>query len=57
MNRARIQELRAELDAERISYGELAEIESAFEGLGIVPDEGMMASDMLDELEEWNNES
>lgn len=55
MNITRINELRIELDAERISYGELAEIEGAFAEL---PDESLrderenaMAGDMLDELE------
>lgn len=55
MNRARIAELRTELEAERISYGELAEIEEAFTGLEVecfsdLP-ENAMAADMLDELE------
>lgn len=55
MTRTRIAELRAELEAERISYGELAEIESAFEEIPDAelpePRENAMASDMLDELE------
>lgn len=57
MNAKRIQELRAELDAERISYDELHEIEVAFDG---VPDaqlrdlrENAFASDMLDEIEAY----
>ncbi len=51
MKLERIYELREELEDENISYGGLAEIESAFGELGIIPDEGMMASDMLDVLE------
>ncbi|HUG50145.1 MAG TPA: hypothetical protein VLZ78_04025 [Terrimesophilobacter sp.] len=54
---SRIKFLRGELEAEQISMGELAEIESAFED---VPDsflsdvrENATASDMLDELEAW----
>jgi len=57
VNRARLAYLRGELEAEQISMGELAEIESAFEN---VPDallrdrrENATASDMLDELEAW----
>jgi hypothetical protein len=56
MTKARIKELRAELEAERIDLVELAEIEAAF---AEIPDselhdlrENAMASDMLDELEE-----
>jgi len=55
MNAERIKELREELAQERISYGELHEIESAF---AEIPDselpearENAMAGDMLDELE------
>lgn len=55
MTPERINELRTELEAERISYGELHEIESAF---AEIPDselpedrENAMAGDMLDELE------
>lgn len=51
MERQRIEELRVELDAERISYSELAEIEGAFGESGLDAGEGMMASDMLDALE------
>ena len=55
MDLQRIRELRAELDAEQISYGELAEIESAFEELDPATlrdrPENAMAGDMLDELE------
>lgn len=55
MDRATIAHLRAELDAERISYGELDEIQSAFEEIdpATLPDlpENAAASDMLDELE------
>jgi len=54
MTTARINELRKELEAERISYGELAEIEAAF---AEIPDsslsearENATAADMLDEL-------
>lgn len=55
MKLARIKELRAALDAESISYGELAEIDDAFAEidpatLNDLP-ENAMASDMLDELE------
>ncbi len=56
MNRARIQELRAELDAERISYGELAEIASAFDEIDPATlsgePEDATAVDMLNELED-----
>ena len=55
MDKARIKELRIELDAERIDLAELAEIESAFSK---IPDsklrdlrENAMAADMLDEIE------
>lgn len=55
MTLERIKQLRTELEAERISYGELAEIEAGFAEL---PDEVLsdrrenaLASDMLDELE------
>jgi hypothetical protein len=55
VTKARIRELRAELDAERIDLVELAEIEEAF---AKIPDsqlrdlrENAMAGDMLDELE------
>lgn len=54
MNMQRIAELRDSLDNENMSYGELAEIESAFSEL---PDEALsdsrenaLAGDMLDEL-------
>lgn len=54
MTTARINELRTVLEAERISYGELAEIEAAF---AEIPDsslsearENATAADMLDEL-------
>lgn len=60
MTRDRIQQLRRELDGERISYGELVEIEAAF---AVIPDEELpearenaMPSDMLDELEKRTNE-
>lgn len=55
MNQARINELRAELEAERIDLVELEEIECAF---AEIPDselsdlrENAMASDMLDVLQ------
>ncbi len=57
MNLAQIAALRAELDNERISYGEIHAIESAFEALvasgATFSDdpENAMAGDMLDELE------
>ena len=58
MNLQRIKELRVELDAERISYGELAEIDEAFNELVAsgyelrdLP-ENAMASDQLEELEQ-----
>lgn len=57
MNLQRLHELRVELEEERLSYGEIAEIETAFTE---VPDHALrdlrdnaMASDMLDEIEEW----
>jgi len=57
MNQARINELRTELEHERISYEELAEIQTAFENLELDQNtreemlESVMASDMLNELE------
>ena len=55
MELSRIRELRTELNAERISYGELAEIEEAFATIDPStlpePAENAMAGDMLDELE------
>lgn len=58
MNKERIDYLRNELENERISYGELHEIQVAFDELikkGVKlrdhPDHAM-ASDMLDELED-----
>ena len=50
MENARINYLRAELEEERISYGEIIEIESEAERLGIETD-GVMAGDLLDEIE------
>jgi hypothetical protein len=54
MNKARIAELRTELDEERISYDSIAEIEAAF---AEIPDsalrdlrENATTSDMLDEI-------
>jgi hypothetical protein len=55
MDTSRIRYLRGELEAERISYGEMAEIESAF--AEIAPSTlrdlpvNATAADMLDELE------
>lgn len=58
MNQARINELRTELEHERISYSELAEIQDAFDELVAsgtelrdLP-ENAMAGDMLDGLED-----
>ena len=55
MKLSRIRELRVEVEAERISYGELYEIQSAFEELDPATlrdrPENATASDMLDELE------
>ena len=55
MDAARIAELRAELEAERISMGELIEIQGEFEKIDPTtlpePAENAMASDMLDEIE------
>lgn len=55
MNRTRLAYLRGELEAEQISYGELAEIESAFSCIDPAtlpePAENASARDMLDELE------
>lgn len=57
MNQARINELRTELEHERISYEELAEIQTAFENLELDQNtreemlESVQAGDMLDELE------
>ncbi len=51
MTPKRINELRKELKAERISYGELAEIDSAAVEAGIIVTDEMLAGDILDELE------
>ncbi len=51
MKRKRIQELREELAQQRISYAELAEIDSAADAAGITVTEEMLAGDILDELE------
>lgn len=48
MNKNRIEELRTELAEERISYGELAEIESAYEEISGNDSSEMLAVDMLD---------
>lgn len=55
MNKTTIKKLRKKIDNENISYGELADIESAF---AEIPDEQLrderenaIASDMLDEIE------
>ena len=57
MNYERLQELKIESEEERLSYGEIAEIEAAF---AEVPDhqlrdlrENASASDMLEEIEDW----
>ena len=52
MTPERIKELREELEQERISYGELAEIDSAAAIAEIVVTDEMMADDILDELEQ-----
>lgn len=53
MSVARISELRTELQAERLSWGELAEIQSAYEELGEPsnPEDPALAGEMLDALE------
>ncbi len=51
MTAERIRELRSELKHERISYGELAEIDAAAEEAGIEVTEEMLASDILDALD------
>lgn len=51
MNAKRIRELRTELEQERISYGELAEIDDAAAVAGIVVTDEMLAGDILDALE------
>lgn len=54
MNRERIAELRAEDEAERLSMGELLEIQSACDAAGISITEDndpLTAADQLDELE------
>lgn len=48
MNMRRIAELRDSLDNENISYGELAEIESAYEEISGNDPAEMLAGDMLD---------
>ena len=57
MNSERLAELKIEAEAERLSYGEIAEIEAAF---ALVPDhalrdlrENASADDMLEEIGEW----
>lgn len=52
MTPERIKELRQELEAERISYGELVEIAAAADEAGIEITEEMMAADILDALEQ-----
>ena len=52
MNMKRIAELREELENERISYGELAEIESAYVEISGNDPAEMMAGDMLDIIAE-----
>lgn len=58
MDKTTIKKLRKKIDNENISYGEIADIESAF---AEIPDEQLrdlrenaMVGDMLDELEEQN---
>lgn len=52
MTLERIKELRQELDAERISYGELVEIYDAGLSAGINVSEGLLLADeVLDKLE------
>lgn len=51
MTLKRINELRRELKAERISYGELHEIDVAADQAGIAVTEEMLADDILDQLE------
>ena len=48
MNMNRIAELREELENERISYGELSEIESAYVEISGNDPAEMLAGDMLD---------
>lgn len=59
MNLARIEYLRGELEAERISYGELAEIDDAFAELNPATlrdrPENATAGDMLEELADHAN--
>lgn len=57
MNLERVNELKIEAEAERLSYGEIAEIEAAFAD---VPDhalrdlrENATATDMLEEIGDW----
>lgn len=52
MTITRINELRTELEAERISYGELFEIDVAADKAGIEVTDEMLAGDILDKLEE-----
>ena len=60
MNTERINYLRAELEAERLSWGEVIELQSAFDEIDPTtlpePAENAGWSDMLDELERqaWN---
>ncbi len=47
----RVAELRAELDAERISTAELLEIDAIAFDLGVTVDDDMLASDKLDDID------
>ena len=51
MTSERIKELKTELEAERISYGELAEIDAAAAEAKIEVTDEMLADEILDKLE------
>ncbi len=57
MNTQRIAELRDSLQAENISYGELIEIDSEADRLGVIVTEEMLAGDTLDAIEDCLRQS
>lgn len=52
-----LKELREAIDGERISYGELAEIDAMAASAGIEVTDEMMASDILDALEDQSRKT
>lgn len=53
----KLKELREALDSESISYGELAEIDAMAAKAGIEVTDEMMASDILDALEDQSRKT